>query len=94
MAHLRCARHPPGTPYGAFVQPVRQLACPHEGCGGQAVLWLDPEEVREHAWGSRVFFESLTLIRFRVDERGLESLGAPSPRLRGVSAIHGHGPRR
>lgn len=76
MALARCLKT--HTPRDAscqrYIRPLQLLKCEVANCEHSAVIWLDPEEVREYEWGTRTFWEPSTFATMRAGDLGVEML--------------------
>ena len=93
MAILRCCEtHSPdnASPYRSYVHPAKQLRCEVSGCPQLAVIWLDPEELQEHALGTRIFWERASLTQIRADGRPLVHLDVLPAHRQSSARFLGH----
>ena len=75
MARFNCLHHRPTHPhYRSYARPLAYLEqpCtePTSTCRGRALVWLNPEEVKDYERGSRLFYDA-DLNALRVDGGGL-----------------------
>lgn len=55
-----------------YVRPTYDLPCEIAGCSHPAVIWLNPEEVKDYERGSRVFWESSSFATMKAGDSGPE----------------------
>lgn len=71
MAILKCLAHAPTERHRQdYVRPSHDLSCSITGCTHPAVIWLNPEEVKDYERGSRVFWESSSFALMRAGDAG------------------------
>jgi hypothetical protein len=88
MAIARClTEHAPKEGHDrSYARPLKHRTCSVAGCERPAVLWLNPEEAKEHERGTRIFWEPDTFATMRAADDGL-SLAPPVPVRRQLALI-------
>lgn len=77
MAEIKCLNHKPEHPHQhSYAFPVGYPITPHrcktQDCTTPPLIWLNPEEVKEHERGERRFQEVESWETLRADNRGVE----------------------